>query len=166
MSVELEELEYYTIKENQKTEIDLLDKDDYEAKEIKIIWYYFYDKRYNEISRSKEICFTEYLFNQSLEKIKRNYLQYGEIEVHTYILKSDNRIENEKHTSTNIDSLGNESNLEIKFLDTKNRKQETVSAIFCLDDSWFYADLVNIPFIGNECMIFKAKKKWRSYRLG
>ena len=74
-------------------------------------------------------------------------------EVHTYMLKSDNKIENKEHTTT---SLGNESNLEIKFLDSKNRKREAVSAIFCLDGSWFYADLVNLPFIGNECMIFEA----------
>lgn len=79
-------------------------------------------------------------------------------EVHTYISKSNNKIENEEHTSTNMDSLGNESNLEIKFLDTKNRKREAVSAIFCLNGSWFYADLVNLPFIGNECMIFEANE--------
>lgn len=159
MSIESEAYENihpnYNIKEDKKTETDLCSKDAYEAKEIKIIWYYFYDKRYNEISRTKEICFTEYLFNQSLEKIKRNYAQYGEIEVHTYILKSDNKIENEEHTSTSLD---NESNLEIKFLDTKNRKREAVSAVFCLDGSWFYADLVNLPFIGNECMIFEANE--------
>lgn len=172
MSVESEAYEYihpsYNKKENKKTETDLCSKDAYEsketskdayeAKEIKIIWYYFYDKRYNEICRAKEICFTEYLFNQSLEKIKRNYAQYGEIEVYTYMLKPDNKTENEEHTLKNIDLLGNESNLEIKFLDSKNRKREAVSAIFCLDGSWFYADLVNLPFIGNECMIFEANE--------
>ena len=63
-------------------------KDAYEAKEIKIIWFYFYDSRFKEICRSKEICFTEYLFKQSLEKIKRLYSQYGEIEVHTYTLEN------------------------------------------------------------------------------
>ena len=64
-------------------------ENEYESKEIKIIWYYFYDKRFNEICRSNEICFTDYLFKQSLEKIKRLYSQYGEIEVHTYTLKSE-----------------------------------------------------------------------------
>ena len=61
-------------------------KNEYEAKEIKVIWYYFYDKRFNEISRSREICYTDYLFNQSMEKIKHNYSQYGPIEVKTYRL--------------------------------------------------------------------------------
>ena len=63
-------------------------KDAYEAKEIKVIWHYFYDKRFNEICRSKEICFTEYLYKQSLERIKRLYSQYGDIEVHTYVLEN------------------------------------------------------------------------------
>lgn len=61
-------------------------KNEYEAKEIKVIWFYFYDKRFKEISRSREICYTDYLFNQSIEKIKRNYSQYGPIEVKAYRL--------------------------------------------------------------------------------
>lgn len=59
-------------------------KNEYEATEIKVIWFYFYDKRFKEVCRSKEICYTDYLFNQSMEKIKRNYSQYGPIEVKIY----------------------------------------------------------------------------------
>ena len=67
---------------------DCLWTDDFNAQTVKIIWFYFYDSRFKEICRSKEICFTDYLFKQSLEKIKRLYSQYGEIEVHTYVLEN------------------------------------------------------------------------------
>lgn len=68
------------------TNINALWKDEYEATEIKVIWFYFYDKRFKEVCRSKEICYTDYLFNQLMEKIKRIYSQYGPIEVKTYRL--------------------------------------------------------------------------------
>ena len=61
-------------------------KNEYEATEIKVIWFYFYDKRFKEIRRSKEICYTDYIFNKSIEKINHNYSQYGPIEVKTYKL--------------------------------------------------------------------------------
>lgn len=61
-------------------------KNDYEAEEIKVIWFYFYDKRFKKVCRSKEVCYTDYLFNQSMEKIKRIYSQYGPIEVKVYKL--------------------------------------------------------------------------------
>lgn len=62
-------------------------KDEYEATEIKVIWFYFYDKRFKEVCRSKEVCYTDYLFNKSMEKIKRIYSQYGPIEVKVYKLE-------------------------------------------------------------------------------
>jgi hypothetical protein len=61
-------------------------KNEYEATEIKVIWFYFYDKRFKKVCRSKEVYYTDYLFNQSMEKIKRIYSQYGPIEVKTYKL--------------------------------------------------------------------------------
>lgn len=64
-------------------------KDEYEATEIKIIWFYFYDKRFKKVCRSKEVCYTDYLFNQSIEKIKYLYSQYGSIEVKTYKLNME-----------------------------------------------------------------------------
>lgn len=36
-------------------------KSTYESTEIKVIWYYFYNKRFKEICRSKEVCYTDYL---------------------------------------------------------------------------------------------------------
>jgi hypothetical protein len=62
-------------------------KNEYEATEIKVIWFYFYDKRFKEVCRSKEACYTEYLFNKSMEKIKRIYSQYDPIEVKIYKLE-------------------------------------------------------------------------------
>lgn len=61
-------------------------KNDYEAEEIKVIWFYFYDKQFKKVCRSKEVCYTDYLFNQSMEKIKHIYSQYGPIEVKVYKL--------------------------------------------------------------------------------
>lgn len=61
-------------------------KNEYESTEIKVIWFYHYDKRFKEICRSREVCYTDYRFNQSMEKIKRIYSQYGPIKVKTYKL--------------------------------------------------------------------------------
>ena len=72
MSVESEAYENihpnYNIKGNKKTEIDLCSKDAYESKEIKIIWYYFYDKRYNEISRVKKYVLQSICLIKALRK--------------------------------------------------------------------------------------------------
>lgn len=61
-------------------------KDAYEAKEIKVIWHYFYDKRFNEICRTRELCYTNYLFNQKMEQVNKYYSQYGPVEVKVYKL--------------------------------------------------------------------------------
>lgn len=73
--------------DNSITNNNALWKDEYEATEIKVIWFYFYDKRFKKVCRSKEVCYTDYHFNKSMEKIERNYSQYGPIEVKVYKLE-------------------------------------------------------------------------------
>ena len=49
--------------------------------------------------------------------------------------------------------------MEIKILpQNPNRNCKSISAVFKKDDEWYYADLVNIPLYGNECMIFHANE--------
>ena len=49
--------------------------------------------------------------------------------------------------------------MEIKILEQRpDRKCKGVSALFKKDGEWYYADLANIPFYGNECMIFTANE--------
>ena len=62
--------------------------DDFNATSICVVFYHYYDKRFKSICKTKEVCFTEYLFNKSLNKITKFYSQYGDIEVHTYTLEN------------------------------------------------------------------------------
>lgn len=49
--------------------------------------------------------------------------------------------------------------MEIKILEQKpERIYKGVSALFKKDSEWYYADLVNLPLYGNECMIFHANE--------
>lgn len=41
---------------------------------------------------------------------------------------------------------------------THSTKRKAISAVFNVGDNWFYADIVNLPYIGNECEIFKSDK--------
>lgn len=43
---------------------------------------------------------------------------------------------------------------------THSTERKAISAIFSVGDNWFYADVANLPYIGNECEIFKADKEW------
>ena len=42
---------------------------------------------------------------------------------------------------------------------THSTKRKAISAIFNIGDNWFYVDVANLPYIGNECEIFKADKE-------
>lgn len=49
--------------------------------------------------------------------------------------------------------------MEIKILEQRQERIfKGVSALFKKDGEWYYADLVNLPFYGNECMIFTANE--------